>query len=415
MDQVIDIEVDVQPAGSFGLWPGGAVSRVRALGGDEVRLSGGAVQNLEGTFSGPIASRYSDAQVSVRFTDRFVMTDGVILGEPGVNGQDAANVGLRLEYVDHAHIAGGRIEGGSGWSEWGQSIPNFFGQEPALRMVSGGNTVIDGGEFIGGSNTRTDFPQIGGLLADNAVVMDGGHLTINGGTFTGGDIVALQLADAESRRDYIGSAGLWVNYGVVDINGGTFRQGEFGDLYQPDDDYFYGAVTVEPGGEVNLRGGSIENLSARTEGGVNIYGTAFLLDGSTVEFGDENRVLLGAVGGSTLTVDFLGQGSETIHLADIRSSAIKLFLVSGIEGDLDADGFVSQADLDLVLLNWGAEQTPEGWIEATQFDGLISQNELDAVLLNWGGGSPPDLAAIPEPATAGFFLLGSAALLRRSR
>ena len=79
-----------------------------------------------------------------------------------------------------------------------------------------------------------------------------------------------------------------------------------------------------------------------------------------------------------------------------------------VAGDYNGDGFVSQADLDLVLLNWGDAVAPAGFVEAAlvgggPFDGLISQNELDGVLLNWGNGTPPapgSVNAIPEPASA---------------
>ena len=73
-----------------------------------------------------------------------------------------------------------------------------------------------------------------------------------------------------------------------------------------------------------------------------------------------------------------------------------------IDGDYNGDGFVSQADLDLVLLNWGDSTLPAGWAAADQFDGVqISQNELDGVLLNWGDGTPPSVNAIPEPGVLG--------------
>ncbi len=70
-----------------------------------------------------------------------------------------------------------------------------------------------------------------------------------------------------------------------------------------------------------------------------------------------------------------------------------------LPGDYDRNNFVSQSDLDLVLLNWGSSVLPSGWLAVEQFDGvLISQNELDAVLLNWGSGEQPVFAAaVPEP------------------
>ena len=79
--------------------------------------------------------------------------------------------------------------------------------------------------------------------------------------------------------------------------------------------------------------------------------------------------------------------------------------LSGVlAGDFDLSGQVAQADLDLVLLNWGRDTAssglPEGWI-GDQPIGLIGQEELDRVLLNWGGGtggtSPNRI--VPEPAT----------------
>ncbi|MEM7627380.1 MAG: hypothetical protein AAF333_17430 [Planctomycetota bacterium] len=86
-------------------------------------------------------------------------------------------------------------------------------------------------------------------------------------------------------------------------------------------------------------------------------------------------------------------------------------------GDYNGDGFVSQADLNLVLLNWGASVVPPEWINLDQFDGeQVSQNELNAVLLNWGQGTPPvpGVAAVPEP-TGAAWLLAGAALLRPRR
>ena len=74
-----------------------------------------------------------------------------------------------------------------------------------------------------------------------------------------------------------------------------------------------------------------------------------------------------------------------------------------LAGDYNGDGFVSQGDLDLVLLNWGSSAAPDGWLAVDQFDGgdeggLMSQNELDGVLLNWGSGTPADIvASVPEP------------------
>jgi hypothetical protein len=80
-------------------------------------------------------------------------------------------------------------------------------------------------------------------------------------------------------------------------------------------------------------------------------------------------------------------------------------------GDFNNNGTVEQADLDLVLLNWGAEATPPptGWLNNFP-SGLIDQQELDAVLVNWGNTSAEATAVtVPEPSTT--VLLVAAAMM----
>jgi hypothetical protein len=78
----------------------------------------------------------------------------------------------------------------------------------------------------------------------------------------------------------------------------------------------------------------------------------------------------------------------------------------GLPGDYNGNGTVEQADLDLVLLNWGQPGVPGGWINDLP-EGNIDQAELDGVLLNWGNtGALGSAAAVPEPATSVLALLG---------
>jgi hypothetical protein len=80
---------------------------------------------------------------------------------------------------------------------------------------------------------------------------------------------------------------------------------------------------------------------------------------------------------------------------------------TGIPGDYNANGTVEQADLDLVLLNWGADGAtpPAGWTNDLP-DGAIDQAELDGVLLNWG--SMAARGVIPEASSAVLLLIASA-------
>ncbi|MEM7627455.1 MAG: PEP-CTERM sorting domain-containing protein, partial [Planctomycetota bacterium] len=85
-----------------------------------------------------------------------------------------------------------------------------------------------------------------------------------------------------------------------------------------------------------------------------------------------------------------------------------------IDGDYNGDGTVGQADLDLVLQNWGSSELPAEWLAVDQFQtALISGAELDGVLLNWGDTASSNVA-IPEPTSAaGLVALGG--LLGRRR
>lgn len=77
-----------------------------------------------------------------------------------------------------------------------------------------------------------------------------------------------------------------------------------------------------------------------------------------------------------------------------------------IEGDLNADGIVSSADLDIVRGNWGNSVTgaengdPSG-------DGVVGSADLDIVRANWGNTAA---AAVPEPSILLMLFIGVAGL-----
>jgi hypothetical protein len=88
------------------------------------------------------------------------------------------------------------------------------------------------------------------------------------------------------------------------------------------------------------------------------------------------------------------------------------------EGDYNASGQVEQADLDLVLLNWGqaTPPPPAGWTNDLP-SGNVDQAELDGVLLNWGntGGAGAgegweEAGGVDAGLLSESFLLGSSTL-----
>ena len=81
-------------------------------------------------------------------------------------------------------------------------------------------------------------------------------------------------------------------------------------------------------------------------------------------------------------------------------------------GDLNADGFTGQSDLDIVLANWG-HATPSYDPRAdASGDGYVGQIDLSVVLDHWGQGTQPT-ESVPEPLAMALLALGAMALIRR--
>jgi hypothetical protein len=81
-------------------------------------------------------------------------------------------------------------------------------------------------------------------------------------------------------------------------------------------------------------------------------------------------------------------------------------IMEDLPGDYSGNGLVEQADLDLVLGNWGADaaNVPATWVSDPP-EGFVDQAELDKVLGNWGRTNAANAFAlrlsgseVPEPA-----------------
>ena len=82
-------------------------------------------------------------------------------------------------------------------------------------------------------------------------------------------------------------------------------------------------------------------------------------------------------------------------------------------GDYNGNGLVEQADLDLVLLNWGQSfgGLPAQWVKERPSIGIVDQEELDRVLLNWGNTAAGLQAATAVPEPGSLVLLGASSIL----
>jgi Domain of unknown function (DUF4434) len=75
-----------------------------------------------------------------------------------------------------------------------------------------------------------------------------------------------------------------------------------------------------------------------------------------------------------------------------------------LAGDLDGDGFVGIADLNIVLGAWNQGVPPGDPLADPSGDGFVGIEDLNIVLGNWNAGTPPP-AVVPEPAGVVIFTL----------
>jgi hypothetical protein len=140
------------------------------------------------------------------------------------------------------------------------------------------------------------------------------------------------------------------------------------------------------------------NPAANHIGETNLTGSSPLASGALVSLGnlfDFDKPMVAR----DLTFEYHIAGGNTIQGIVEYGLPPDIMPPGGIPGDYNNNGAVEQADLDLVLLNWGQPGVPNGWVNDLP-EGNIDQAELDGVLLNWGDMAAAGLgnaAGVPEP------------------
>lgn len=187
------------------------------------------------------------------------------------------------------------------------------------------------------------------------------------------------------------------------LTGATINSAIF-DTANPGDNPFI------PGSPV---GGDTTGLSAIV-GGTSIfasYGSGSKVAG-TYKLLDFTYSSPGA--GSTATGD--GFVASVGALTNVPASVAQLQNASFLAGDFNGSGAVGDADLTLLLSNWGAvvPPVPVGWTGTQPTAPGVGDDELTGLLSTWGQSSS-SAVSIPEPTAAVLGLIGLACLsFRRS-
>jgi hypothetical protein len=106
-------------------------------------------------------------------------------------------------------------------------------------------------------------------------------------------------------------------------------------------------------------------------------------------------------------LSFFHNGLQTYFIDSVPASALV--------GDLNGDGFVGIADLNIVLGAWNQNVPPGNPLADPSGDGFVGIEDLNTVLGNWNAGTPPASAVVPEPTGLAMLALGGLTLLRNGR
>jgi T5SS/PEP-CTERM-associated repeat protein len=195
---------------------------------------------------------------------------------------------------------------------------------------------------------------------------------------------------------------------------GTFSPGLSPTVISAGDVSYAGTLEIELGGTTpGTEHDQINHSGTATLGGILDLS---LINGFIPGAGDSFDILdWGSITGnfSALNLPTLGGGLDWDTSNLLIDGTLSVFS-NLLAGDLNADGFVGIADLNIVLGVWNTNVTPGDLLAGDPSgDGFVGIADLNAVLGNWNAGTPPgETANIPEPTSAALLTLSIMCLLR---